>query len=179
MDEVILVDKNDNEIGKEEKLKTHKEGKLHRCFSILVFNSKEELLIQKRAKNKYHSGGLWANTCCSHPKPGENTEIAAHGRLKEEFGFDCGLKPLFNFTYKKLFDNGLTEHEFDHVFIGITDSKPKPNKEEVEDFKWVSIENLKKDIKENPENYAQWFKIIINKLKNNVFILKPNKQPGS
>ncbi len=128
MEEVILVDENDNELGKEEKLKAHKEGKLHRCFSILIFNSKEELLIQKRAKNKYHSGGLWANTCCSHPKPGEDTEIAAHRRLKEEFGFDCELKQLFNFTYKKTFDNGLTENEFDHVFIGITNSEPIPNK---------------------------------------------------
>ena len=165
MEEVILVDESDNEIGKEEKLKAHKEGKLHRCFSILVFNPKEELLIQKRSKNKYHSGGLWANTCCSHPKPGEITEIAAHRRLKEEFGFDCELKPIFNFTYKKTFDNGLIEHEFDHVFMGVTNSKPQPNKEEIEDFKWVPIEELKKDIKENPENYAYWFKIIVDKLK--------------
>src|SRR4030042_2763439 len=127
MEKIILVDENDREIGTEEKLKTHEQGKLHRAFSIFVFNSKGELLLQRRAKGKYHSGGLWTNTCCSHPREGEKLEEAVHRRLKQEMGLDCPLKEAFSFIYKVRFENGLFEHELDHVFIGRVDGKPVPD----------------------------------------------------
>ena len=164
MTEVILVDENDNEIGTEEKMKAHQEGKLHRAFSIFIFNSKGELLLQKRAKSKYHSGGLWSNTCCSHPMPGEALEKTVHRRLIEEMGFDCELKEIFSFTYKAKFDNGLIEHEYDHVFIGKFDGKPTPNPEEVDEWKWIDVEELKKGIQENPDNYTYWLKASIDKI---------------
>ncbi|MFH1187620.1 MAG: isopentenyl-diphosphate Delta-isomerase [bacterium] len=163
-DKIILVDEHDNEIGAEEKLKAHREGKLHRCFSILVFNSKNELLIQQRAKTKYHTPGLWTNTCCSHPRKGKNLKEEAQKRLKEEMGFNCELKEIFSFIYKAKFDNGLTEHEYDHVFIGKFDSEPNPNPEEADDYKWVSLDDLKKDITKNPKKYTPWFGIILKKL---------------
>ena len=159
MTEVILVDEQDNEIGKEEKIKAHREAKLHRAFSVLVFNEVGEWLLQKRAKSKYHSPGLWANTCCSHPRLGKDLMAEAKKRLKEEMGFDCPLKEIFTFVYKaKLGD--LTEYEFDHVFLGKFSGKPQPNKEEADDWKWISLQDLKKDIKRNPDNYTPWFKII-------------------
>ena len=161
---VILVDKNDNEIGVEEKIKVHQEGKLHRAISVFVFNSKNELLIQKRAKTKYHCPGLWTNTCCSHPEPGERTEEAAHRRLKDEMGFDCPLKEILTFIYQVDFDNNLSEHEFDHVFIGKFDSKVFPNPKEADDYKWIGLEELKKDIDQSPENYTYWFKVILDKV---------------
>jgi len=164
MTEVILVDENDNEIGTEEKMKAHQEGKLHRAFSIFVFNSKGQLLLQKRAKSKYHSGGLWTNTCCSHPNPGESLEKAVQRRLKEEMGFYCELKEIFSFVYKANFDNGLTEYEYDHVFMGKFDGEPNPNPEEVDEWKWVSLEELKKDIQENPDNYSYWLRASIDKV---------------
>ncbi len=156
---VILVDENDKVIGSEEKMKTHREGKLHRAFSIFVFNSKGETLLQKRAKIKYHSGGLWSNACCSHPRPGENLEDAVHRRLKEEMGFDCDLQKVFHFVYKTNLDNNLTEHEFDHVFIGHYDGGVEINPNEVEDFKWINIDALKESMEKHPENYTEWFKI--------------------
>lgn len=162
-EQVILVDENDNEIGTEEKLKAHKEGKLHRAFSIFVFNSKGEMMIHRRAKAKYHSGGLWTNTCCSHPRPGEELSGAVHRRLKEEMGFDCGLKEVFNFTYKVNFGK-LFEHEVDHVFVGEFNGKPTPDPEEVDDWKWVGVEELKKDMKANPDKYTYWFKIALEEL---------------
>jgi isopentenyl-diphosphate delta-isomerase len=161
---VILVDKNDKEIGTEEKIKVHKEGKLHRAFSIFVFNSKGELLLQKRAKSKYHSSGLWTNSCCSHPKLGEHIEKTVHRRLKEEMGFDCELKEIFSFNYKVKFDNNLFENECDHVFMGIFDGKPNPNSEEVDDWKWIDVEELREDIQENPDNYTYWLKVSIDKI---------------
>ena len=164
MEEVILVDENDKELGTAEKLQAHKEGKLHRCFSAFIFNSEGKLLLQKRAANKYHSGGLWSNTCCSHPRPGELTEAAAHRRLQEELGFYCLLTEAFQFTYKAHFDNGLTENEFDHVFTGKFDGEVIPNPEEVSDFKWVDMDELKQDIQTNPDNYTYWLKVAINKL---------------
>ena len=164
MEKVILVDKNDNEIGVEEKIKAHQQGKLHRCFSIAVFNSDNEILLQKRAQNKYHSPGLWTNTCCGHPRPGEDTENAAHRRLKEEMGFDCPLKEAFTFIYRHKFDNGLIEHEYDHVFIGEFDGNPNPNLEEVCDWKRVDKKGLKKDIQKSPEKYTYWFKISIDRM---------------
>lgn len=159
MEHVILVDEADNEIGTEEKLKAHKEGKLHRAFSIFVFNSEGKLLLQQRALSKYHCPGLWANTCCSHPRPNETVEAAAHRRLVEEMGFDCPLKEIFSFTYKAKFDNGLMEHEFDHILLGRFDGTPKANPEEVESWKWVGIDELKQDINANPGRYAYWFRI--------------------
>lgn len=165
MENVILVDRNDKEIGTEEKIKAHENGgKLHRAFSIFVFNSKGELLLQMRAKTKYHSAGLWTNTCCSHPRPSEPLKDAAHRRLKEEMGFDCDLDETFSFVYKANFDNNLTEWEYDHVFVGIFDGNVIPNPEEVEEIKWISPNDLKDDVKKNPQNYTEWFKISIDKV---------------
>ena len=163
-EKVILIDKNNRKIGTEEKIKAHKEGKLHRAFSIFIFNSKEELLIQKRAKNKYHSGGLWSNTCDGHPRPDESYIKAAPRRLKEEMGFDCRLKKLFCFYYKiKL--GKLIENEFDCVFVGKFNGKPRPNPKEISDYKWISLNKLKKDINKHPEKYAYWFKKALKKIK--------------
>ncbi len=155
---VILVDENDKEIGFEEKMEAHKTGKLHRAFSIFVFNSKGELLLQRRARDKYHSGGLWSNTCCSHPRVGETLEEAVHRRLKEEMGFDCELREAFHFIYKARVGD-LTEHELDHVFIGRYNGEVNPNPDEVEEYKWVPVASLSKDMKVHPENYTEWFKI--------------------
>lgn len=158
-DFVILVDENDNQIGVEEKLKAHQNANLHRAFSIFVFNDKNELLLQQRALDKYHSGGLWTNTCCSHPRPKEETINAAERRLQEEMGFSCELSLVFSFKYKAIFDNGLTENEFDHVFVGKYDNEIVPNKIEVNAYKWVDLKWLEKDIKTNQEIYTVWFKI--------------------
>jgi len=161
MEKVILVNKKDEQIGIEEKLKAHRQGKLHRCFSVLIFNSKGELLIQQRAKSKYHSPGLWANTCCSHPRPGEDLKTAVKRRLKEEMGIKASnLKEFFTFIYKAKIGN-LIEHELDHVFAGKFNGKPKPNKKEVQDFKWVNLQELKRDMKKYPRKYAFWFKRIL------------------
>ena len=155
---IILVDKKDKEVGTEFKIKAHKEGKLHRAFSIFIFNSQKNLLLQKRSSKKYHSGGLWTNTCCSHPSPGETILSASHRRLKEEMGFDCDLREIFSFIYRTKLDKGLIENEFDHVLIGNFNGKPKINTREAEDFKWVSIEFLARDIKQNSNNYSFWLK---------------------
>ena len=158
---VILVNEDDEQIGVSEKLAAHRLGKLHRAFSVFIFNSKGELLIQKRAVSKYHSGGLWSNTCCSHPRPNEGTIKAAHRRLKEEMGFDCDLKEVHKFIYKTEFDNGLTEHEFNHVLVGKSDATPIVNPEEAADWKWIDLRMLREDIKNNPANFTSWFKICL------------------
>ena len=158
--DVILVDTNDNQIGVEEKLSAHKAGKLHRAFSIFVFNKKNELLIHKRASGKYHSGGLWTNTCCSHPRVGEQLETAVHRRLEEELGFDTQLEKQFHFIYKAQVGD-LTEHEFDHVYFGTFEGEFTPDPEEVEDVEWISYYELIKDMKDHPEKYTEWFKIIM------------------
>lgn len=163
MSKIILVNKKDQEIGNSSKLKIHKLGLLHRSFSIFIFNSKGELLIQKRSKNKYHSGGLWSNTCCSHQKLNESLNKAIHKRLIEEMGIDCDLKESFSFLYNIKLNNDMIENEFDHVFVGVCDKKPKPNFKEVSNFKYISIRELKKDIKTHPNKYTEWFKIIIKK----------------
>lgn len=163
--QVILVDKNNRKIGIEEKTKAHKEGKLHRAFSIFVFNSREELLIQQRAKTKYHSGSLWTNTVCSHPKPNETYRQAIHRRLKQEMGFDCKLKKLFCFIYNTSFQNSLIENEYDCVFIGKFDGEIKPDKKEVMNSKWISIKELKQDIIKNPKKYTVWLKIALKRIK--------------
>lgn len=160
-DKVILVDDNDRPEGEMEKLEAHQQGLLHRAFSIFIFNSKMELLLQKRAQAKYHSGGLWTNTCCSHPRPGEITNDAANRRLQEEMGLECRLIKAFSFIYKVNLDNNLKEHEFDHVFIGKTDDPPRLNEEEAEDWKYNSIEEITTEIKKEPENFTEWFKIAL------------------
>jgi len=164
MDEVILVDENDKEIGTQEKMEAHRQGNLHRAFSILIFNKKGETLLQKRAKHKYHCGGLWTNTCCSHPRPGESLEQATQRRLEQEFGFTAKLEEKFSFQYRAEFDNGLTENEIDHVFVGFFEGQPKTNPEEISDYKWISLTQLKKDIEKSPDKYTPWFKIILSKL---------------
>jgi len=163
MEKLVLVNKKDEEIGTEEKIKVHKEGKLHRCFSIFIFNSKGELLIQQRAKSKYHSALLWSNTCCSHPRPNEKLIEAVKRRLKEEMGIECDLKEILSFIYKAKVGN-LIEHEFDHVFLGKFDGNPISNPKEVEDWRWISLKELKKDIKKNPPKYTPWFKIGLRKI---------------
>lgn len=165
---VVLVDESDKKLGTEDKLKAHRKGKLHRAFSIFVFNKKKELLLQKRAESKYHCGGLWTNTCCSHPRPDENLEEAAERRIKEEMGFKCEMERIFSFVYRAEFDNGLTEHELDHVFLGEYDGNPDPNPEEVGDWKWVKPQKLKKDIQENPEKYTPWFKKCLGRVMDHV-----------
>ncbi len=158
---VILVDKNDNKIGVCGKIKAHEEGLLHRAFSVFTFNSKNELLLQRRVKEKYHSGGLWTNTVCSHPQKGENLEEGIKRRMVEEMGFSTDVKEIFSFVYKSEYENGMTEYEYDHVFISFYDNTPKPNQDEVMDYEWMTVEKIKKDIKKNPDKYTTWFKIIL------------------
>ena len=156
---VILVDENDNQVGVMPKLEAHQKGLLHRAFSVFIFNSKYELLLQKRASSKYHSGGLWTNTCCSHPREGEEILDAAKRRLIEEMGIDTSLRKVHDFIYKAELDNDLTEHEFDHVFYGIYNEDPIINEDEADDFKWIDMDSLNEDIKQNGDNYTIWFKI--------------------
>lgn len=161
MENIILVDKFDNEIGTMEKMEAHRKGLLHRAFSVLLFNSHGELLLQKRARNKYHSGGLWTNTCCSHPRPKESIQEAARRRLKQEMGIDLLPTFAFKFIYKTNLDQSLIEHEYDHVYIGVFDGIPKINQDEVEEWKFMNLDSIRKDIKQFPESYTAWFKIII------------------
>jgi isopentenyl-diphosphate delta-isomerase len=163
-EQVILVDIEDLPVGTMPKMLAHEQGVLHRAFSNFIFNSEGELLLQQRALHKYHSAGKWTNTCCSHPKPGELTLDAAKRRLKEEMGMECNLIYGFNFLYKAIFDNGLIEHELDHVFFGVTDQRPIINLDEVASFKYVKLAELNKNIIENPEDYTAWLKICFNKV---------------
>ena len=157
MERVILVDRQDNEIGTEEKMKAHSNGgQLHRAISVFLFNSKGETLLQQRASTKYHSKAKWANTCCSHPRPGESNEAAAERRLIEEMGIKAKLEERFVFPYHAEVGSGLTEQEYDHIFFGRYDGAPKPNKDEVQDWNWVSIEEFSRWVKEKPEDFAAW-----------------------
>lgn len=160
MEEVILVDENDNAIGTMEKMEAHRKGVLHRAFSVLLFDESGKLLLQKRSSNKYHSSGLWTNTCCSHPLPGESLEGATRRRLREEMGID--LQPVFSysFIYKAKLNEGLYEHELDHVFTGVFNDTPPVNREEVADWKYVDVSWLKADMLQNPQHYTEWFKLI-------------------
>lgn len=160
IDKVILVDKNDKVLGEMEKMEAHEKGLLHRAISVFIVNSKGEWLIHQRAFNKYHSNGLWTNTCCSHPYPEETSVDAANRRLMEEMGMKAPLQEIFAFTYKEELDNQLTEHELDRVFIGFSDEKPQPNADEVSNWKYIDFGELKKDVKNNPQNYTVWFKKI-------------------
>ena len=157
---VILVDQNDTQIGLMPKLEAHEKAVLHRAFSVFILNNKNEIMLQQRANQKYHSPSLWTNTCCSHQRDGETNIQAGTRRLFEEMGFETNLKELFHFIYKAPFDNGLTEHELDHVMIGYYDGEPKINPDEVADWKWMCIEDVKKDMLVQPEIYTVWFKII-------------------
>ena len=157
---VILVNRNDEQIGLMPKLEAHEKAVLHRAFSVFILNSKNEIMLQQRAHQKYHSPLLWTNTCCSHQREGESNIEAGSRRLFEEMGFKTELKELFHFIYKAPFDNGLTEHELDHVMIGYYNENPFINLEEVEDWKWMKIEDIKEDIEKHPKIYTVWFKII-------------------
>ena len=162
--DVILVDEHDVQTGTMEKLEVHQKALLHRAFSIFIFNEKGEMLLQKRADKKYHSAGLWTNACCSHPQPGQETLAAAEIRLQEEMGFNTPLKKVFEFIYKAPFDNGLTEHEFDYVFIGNHDGVIVPNAEEVSDYCFKPVEEIKNSIQSHPQKYTEWFKIAFPKM---------------
>jgi isopentenyl-diphosphate delta-isomerase len=159
-EQVILVNDQDDQIGLMPKMEAHKKGVLHRAFSVFIFNSKNELMLQQRAAHKYHSPHLWTNTCCSHQRDGETNIEAGTRRLSEEMGFTTALKEVTSFIYKAPFDNGLTEHEFDHVMTGFYEMDPVINKEEVEAWKWMPVEAVKSNIESNPEIYTAWFKII-------------------
>ena len=162
-EQVILVNEKDEPIGLMGKMEAHEKGLLHRAFSVFIFNSKQEVLLQQRAACKYHSPNLWTNTCCSHPREGESNLQAGERRLQEEMGMRVSLKEVFSFIYKAPFDNGLTEHEYDHVLVGYSDLQPRINPEEVASWKWLSLEAIKEDILQAPERYTAWFKIIFEK----------------
>ena len=166
VEEVILVDKNDVECGTMEKMEAHKNGgTLHRAFSVFIFNTKGELLLQKRAEHKYHSGGLWTNTCCSHPRPGETTREAGNRRLVEEMGMECKLIELFSFEYNVELNQGMTERELDHVLVGLSDKEPKINTDEVAEYNYMPLDEIDNDLKINPQNYTEWFKICFERVK--------------
>ncbi len=163
-DQVILVDADGSPIGSAEKMAAHREGRLHRAFSVFILNAAGQMLLQQRASDKYHSGGLWSNACCSHPRPGESVLDAAHRRLQEELGVDCPLDEVFRFTYRAALDNDLTEHEYDHVLIGTCDAQPAPNPQEVAGWRWVDLPELLHDIHHNPQRYTVWFKIVLERV---------------
>jgi len=165
IEHVILVDERDKELGIMPKIEAHEKGLLHRAFSVFIFNFKGELLLQQRALNKYHSPGLWTNTCCSHPREAESIEDAANRRLQEEMGLICKLEKKFDFIYKTSFDNGLTEHEFDHVFFGKSNNHPKINTDEVLSYNYFSFTEIERGLQLQPEIYTAWFKICFNKVK--------------
>ena len=162
-EKVILVDLKDQQVGTIGKMEAHEKALLHRAFSIFILNSNLELLMQQRAYEKYHSPGLWTNTCCSHQREDESNLEAGSRRLMEEMGMTVSLQELFTFIYKASFDNGLTEHELDHVMVGFCDEDPKINTEEVASFKWMNIDSLKKDLKDKPDDYTIWFAIIFDR----------------
>jgi isopentenyl-diphosphate Delta-isomerase len=162
MEDIILVDEFDNAIGTMEKMEAHRKGALHRAFSVLLFNSNGEVLLQKRSKSKYHSGGLWTNTCCSHPSPHESINDATRRRLIHEMGIDVQPEFAFKFIYRTDLDKNLIEHELDYVFIGTFDGMPVINKDEVSEWKFMNLESIRKDIKQDPESYTSWFKLIVN-----------------
>lgn len=162
-EKVILVNINNEKIGLMPKMEAHEKAVLHRAFSVFIFNDKNELMLQQRALNKYHSPGLWTNTCCSHQRDGETNIDAGKRRLQEEMGFVTDLQESISFIYKAPFDNGLTEHEYDHVLLGKYNGEPTLNPEEVASWKWMTVEDVKVDIALHPYNYTEWFKIIFEK----------------
>ncbi|WP_153800840.1 isopentenyl-diphosphate Delta-isomerase [Foetidibacter luteolus] len=164
MELVILVNEHDEELGAMEKMMAHEKAALHRAFSVFIFNSRGEMLLQQRAPEKYHSGGLWTNACCSHPRPGESIEAAAHRRLYEELGFKTPLDKIFEFTYRAVFDNGLTEYEFDHVFTGTHDGTVTPNNNEVSNYCYKPVEQIIQELQTQPHLYTAWFHIAFYKV---------------
>ena len=164
-EEVILVNEQDEQTGTIEKMEAHRKALLHRAFSVFIFNGKGEMLLQQRAMGKYHSPGLWTNTCCSHPRPGEQVEVAASRRLKEEMGIDTLLEKIFDFIYRTEFENGLTEYEFDHVYTGIYSGELTPNKQEVKDYCFRSMDDIEQDLLRRPEKYSAWFRIAFPRLR--------------
>jgi isopentenyl-diphosphate Delta-isomerase len=175
LDKLILVDENDMPIGTIEKMEAHQKALLHRAFSVFIFNTKGEMLLQQRALDKYHSGGLWTNACCSHPYDGQQTQEAAEKRLQEEMGFTTTLTKVFDFIYKAPFDNGLTEHEYDHVFTGTYDGAIVPDKSEVEDFCFMSMDVIKESLQLHPEKYTVWFKIAFPKMESYLAAVSANR----
>lgn len=171
-EKVILVDKENNPIGTMPKMEAHEKAVLHRAFSVFILNAKGELMLQQRALHKYHSPALWTNTCCSHQREGEENLEAGRRRLKEEMGFSAPLEELFSFIYKAPFDNGLTEHELDHVMMGYFEGEPVINPEEVASWKWMSLEGIAADMALNPDRYTAWFKIIFKRFFNHIQSLK-------
>ncbi|HIB38335.1 isopentenyl-diphosphate Delta-isomerase [Mesonia sp.] len=167
-EKVILVNEKDEQIGLMEKIEAHEKALLHRAFSVFVYNEKNEVMLQQRALSKYHSPGLWTNTCCSHQREGESNIDAGKRRLMEEMGFTTDLEETISFIYKAPFDNGLSEHEFDYILIGKYDGEPNINPDEVAAWKWMSLEDVKKDLQENPDHYTAWFKIIFDKHYNTI-----------
>lgn len=164
-DQVILVDENNKPIGTAGKMAAHRLGLMHRAISVFVFDASGRLLLQQRASIKYHSAGLWSNTCCSHPMPEEGTAAAAHRRLQQEMGIACALTEVFSFVYREAFSNGLIEHEYDNVFFGRYDGTPVPNPEEVDDWRWIDMERLDADLKSRPEAYSFWLAACIEKVR--------------
>ncbi len=162
--EVVLVDEHDNELGTMGKMQAHREGRLHRAFSVFVFNDQDEMLLQRRAAGKYHSPGLWSNACCSHPRPGEAVINAAHRRLGEELGFDCELKHAFSFVYRAQLEAGLTEHEYDHVLFGQYSGVPEPDPTEADACTYEPEEVIRRALADNPEKFTAWFRICIDRV---------------
>ncbi len=162
-EEVILVDTNDRPLGTMPKMEAHQKAVLHRAFSVFILNKKGELLLQQRAWEKYHSPGLWTNSCCSHQREGESSLKAGKRRLQEEMGMEASLEELFSFIYKAPFDNGLTEHEYDHVLLGYSDSDPQINPDEVAAFRWASLETIAAEMQAKPDQFTAWFKIIFDR----------------
>jgi isopentenyl-diphosphate Delta-isomerase len=161
---VIIVDPNDTAIGVKDKQNAHVDGTLHRAFSVFVFDSARRMLLQRRAITKYHSGGLWSNTCCSHPRPGESTAVAAQRRLFEEMGFHCPIETAFSFVYRADVGGGLIEHEYDHVFIGHFDGDPAPTPAEVEAWRWVDVPTLQREVRQQPGRFTYWFRVAFDEL---------------
>jgi isopentenyl-diphosphate delta-isomerase len=161
---VILVDAADEVLGVEDKIKTHMVGALHRAFSVFIFDADDRLLLQKRASTKYHSRGLWSNTCCGHPRLGESIEYASRRRLNEEMGFDCAVQEILKFIYHAKLDNGLFEHEYDHVLVGRFDGNPIPNRDEVDDWKWIELTALEREMQKSPNTFTSWFGLALSEL---------------
>lgn len=164
-DHVILVTDDDAPVGVRRKQDAHVAGLLHRAFSVFVFDSSDRLLLQRRSLSKYHSGGLWSNTCCSHPRPGESTRAAAHRRLFEEMGFECPLRTAFSFVYRADVGDGLMEHEYDHVFTGRFDGEPAPDFDEVDDWRWIPVPALERELAETPGRFTFWFRVAFDELR--------------
>ena len=163
-DQVVLVDERDRELGSFPKLQAHQEGRLHRALSVLVFNTSGELLMQRRAIGKYHSGGLWSNTCCTHPGPGEPVADAARRRLFEEMRLTCEVERVGEIVYRAEFESGLVEHEYDHLFIGRSDADPRPNADEVADWRWMSWNAVRLDLAANPAAYTRWLGLVLDEV---------------